>query len=216
MSVRLMTLRALTFLIGLCYNCRIHRKYALSALDAKKHVLLNDPVSISLQAFNEQLDYARKFGKFVQSSTAFIHQYRVRQFMDCVLKEQDFGRVTAVNAHLSVCRKDLALVGVNQPPLPIGLNQGCIRRLGRYCVLFSIVLFGKLGSHPVSAQVTSVKTDKKSATSVNENEDDAKPKTETQQSPEPINANCTVKYSDVSTTATAGCWTQGSHRCRDI
>lgn len=119
-----------------CDTTSIHSKYALSALQGKKHVLLNDPVSTSLQSFKEQLDYARQYGKFVQSSTAFIHQYRVQKFMECVLREKDFGRVATVDAHLSVCSKDLALVGVNEAPAPIGLNQGCIRRLGRYCVLF--------------------------------------------------------------------------------
>ena len=112
--------------------------------------------------------------------------------MDCVLREKAFGRVATVNAHLSVCSKDLALVGVNQPPLPIGPNQGCIRRLGRYCALFSIVLFGKLGSHPISAQVNSVKVAENSTSQSVEGIDDVKLK------PEPISATCTVKYSDVS------------------
>lgn len=168
----------------------IHRSYAIAALQANKHVLLNDPVSISLEAFNEQLDYARKHRKFVQSTTAFAQQYRVRQFMECVLREEDFGRVTGINAHLTVCVKDLPLVGVNQPPLPVGVNQGCIRRLGRYCVLFSIVLFGRTGSHPISAQVHRTKVEEREGKEQQQQYDEANSK------PEPIHAECTVKYSD--------------------
>ena len=104
--------------------------------------------------------------------------------MEYVLRE-DFGRVTNMDAQLYVCPKDLPLVGVNQPPLPIGENQGCIRRLGRYCVLFSILLFSKFGSHPISAQVHTAR----------EAEDDGgddKPRNR-----ELTHATGTVKYSNV-------------------
>jgi hypothetical protein len=185
------------------YLGRIHQKYALSALENKKHVLLSDPVSISYPAFMKQLEYAKKYGKFVQSSTAFIHQYRVRKFMDCVLSEEQFGRVVSIDAKLSVCPKDLHLVGVNQPPEPLGPNQGCIRRLGRYCVLFGILLFKHLGSRPVSAQVhsASVENIEPDATTApgdaidGDNSDEKRPFVR-----EPTKAKCTVKYTHVSTT----------------
>ena len=185
---------------------RIHRKYAISALESRKHVLLNDPVSISLQAFTEQLEYARRFGKFVQSSTAFINQYRVRHFMECVLREEQFGRVTSMDAYLSVCPKDLPLVGVNQPPTPLGINQGCIRRLGRYCVLFSILLFTKLGSHPVSVKVHEAKFQelatsdgkKEDDDANNDNNNDEGDKDAKPRAREPVKAKCSVQYSDVS------------------
>ena len=161
--------------------------------------MLNDPVSISLEAFKEQLDYARKYGKFVQSSTAFINQYRVRHFMECVIglkgqQEEDFGNITSMDAHLSVCSQDLHLVGVTPPPAPLKENEGCIRRLGRYCVLYSILLFGKLGSHPVSVQVHSATVQEASSNA----DTNGNSKPSATQTREPTSAKCTVKYSDVS------------------
>ncbi|CAB9497674.1 dihydrodiol dehydrogenase [Seminavis robusta] len=168
----------------------IHRPFVLSALEHKKHVLLNDPVSISLPAFNEQLQYAKKFGKFVQSSTPFIHQYRVRQFMDLVLREETFGRVTCMDAYLSVCPRDLPLVGIANNQMALLPNQGCIRRLGRYCVLFGILIFGKLGSHPIAAQVHDAEFDEQQQRQA-EKTNGGQPRT----AAEPVRAECTIKYS---------------------
>jgi len=184
---------------------RIHRKYALSALGNKKHVLLNDPVSISLQDFNAQLEHAKRNGKFVQSSTAFINQYRVRHFMEAVVLggsgndtttvqsafTRPFGRVAHMNAHLRVRSADLERVGVTPPPAPLRENEGCIRRLGRYCVLYSILLFTKLGSHPVSVQVHEATV---------QEVDHARNKGPEKTRREPTSARCTVNYSDVSST----------------
>jgi len=42
--------------------------YVLQALDAKKHVLVNDPVSTSLPEFMEELSAAKRNGKFIQTT----------------------------------------------------------------------------------------------------------------------------------------------------
>jgi hypothetical protein len=183
------------FLIISYLLVRIHQKYVLAALEAKKHVLLNDPVSISMQAFEEQLAFARKFGKFCQSSTPFVHQHRARKFIQCVLREDVFGRVTSMDAHLSLCSKDLPLVEIPPNQECLGKNQGCIRRLGRYCVLFSILIFTRLKSYPISAQVHSAVLDKKPP----RRKDDEDKDNDTTTSPgEPIKAQGTIKFSDVS------------------
>lgn len=158
--------------------------FVLTALKAGKHVLYHDPVSTSLPEFEEQLEYAEQYGKFVQSSTAFVHQYRVQHFMDSVLREQQFGRVISIDASLSLCPSDFERVGVHG--LPLGPGEGCIRRLGRYCVLFAILLFGRLDSRPHSVQVHEVEYDK-----TKRSDDDKNP-------PEPYSATCTVYFTKVS------------------
>ena len=161
-------------------------------------MLLSDPVSVSMSAFQKQLEYAQKYGKFVQTCTAFIHQYRVRKFMDAVLHEEFFGRVKSIDAHLSLCAKDHHKVGVNPPPLRLGENQGCIRRLGRYCALFSIVLLMKLGCHPVSCQIHSA-TLQECECEDDEKEDDGDCQGVNNKfkKREPVKATGTVKYSNV-------------------
>jgi hypothetical protein len=148
--------------------------YVLSALEAGKHVLLRDPRSTSLVEFTEQLDYAKRFGKFVQFSTMFVHQYRVRRFMDRVLREESFGRIHSIKAHLFLNYHDVNKVGCK---LPLGQDEGSIRVLGRFCVLVSTMFFNRVGSFAKSAQVHELK-----------------------KSPEGVilNADCSVKYTEVS------------------
>lgn len=128
------------------------REYVLPAIKAGKHVLLNDPESTSYDDFFEQLNDARQNNKLVQFSTMFVHHHRVKTFLDCVLYEK-FGKIETINAMLSVNYSDLHKVGVT---LPLEAGQGCIRRLGRFCVLISALMLTRLGSRPVSARVKAI------------------------------------------------------------
>jgi predicted dehydrogenase len=123
--------------------------YGIAVLEAGKHVLLKDPVSTSFDSFRDQLDCARKVGKFVQFSTMFVHHHRVKTFLDCVLRE-NFGTIESIDANLTVNFQDVEQVGVT---LPLREGDGCIRRLGRYCVLISTLFLAQVGSVPVSARV---------------------------------------------------------------
>jgi len=128
----------------------LEQKYVIQALDAKKHVLVKDPVSTYLGEFVEQLDHAKKQGKFIQFSTMFIHQYRVQRFMDRVLREELFGRINSIEADLLLNVDDLKKVGVS---LPLSPQTGCIRSLGRFCILFSVLVFARVDSTATSARV---------------------------------------------------------------
>ena len=109
------------------------RDYVLSSLKAGKHVLLNDPLSTSLGEFIEQEQMAKECGKFVQFLTMFVHQYRVRRFIDRILYDEGFGRINSIESYLRLCYDDVEKVGVS---LPLKLNEGTssIRVLGRFCV----------------------------------------------------------------------------------
>lgn len=125
------------------------RSYGIAILKAGKHVLLKDPVSTSFDSFRDQLDCARKVGKFIQFSTMFVHHHRVKTFLDCVLRE-NFGSIESIDTKLTVNFQDVEKVGVT---LPLREGDGCIRRLGRYCVLISTLFLARVGSVPVSARV---------------------------------------------------------------
>lgn len=73
--------------------------------------------------------------------------------------------------------------------------------IGEVLCSLSILLFTKLGSHPTSAQVHCVKVDERTVgyddDDVDEAEEDKKEKPQKKaRTPEPIGAQCTVKYSD--------------------
>lgn len=124
--------------------------YCIASLEAKKHVLLDDPVSTALTEFREQLTCAQKVKRFVQFRTMFVHHYRVTSFLNCVLTK-DFGAIESIDVRLTVEYDDMDKVGVQ---LPLKPGQGCIRILGRYCALISALIFSRSGSLPISAQVT--------------------------------------------------------------
>jgi predicted dehydrogenase len=125
------------------------RRYGIAVLEAGKHCLLKDPVSTSFDSFRDQLAAGQKVGKFVQFSTMFVHHHRVKTFLDCVLRE-NFGAIESIDANLTVNFQDVEKVGVT---LPLREGDGCILRLGRYCVLISTLLLARVGSVPVSARV---------------------------------------------------------------
>ena len=120
-------------------------------------MLLRDPVSTSLEEFQEQMEVAKRCGKFVQFSTMFVHLYAVRRFMDRVIRENAFGRMLSIDAHLHLNYNDVDKVGANYPLQP---NDGAIRVLGRFCVLVSTLFFNRVGCFAKSAQVHSMKTSK--------------------------------------------------------
>jgi len=132
------------------------KDYVLQALNAKKHVLANDPTSVKLSEFMEELECAKKNGKFIQTTAMFVHQYRVQRFMNHVLDDEKFGRITGVDSSIKLNYDDVEKVGVK---LPLGKEEGCIRVLGRFCVLVSTMFFNRVGSYAESARVKSWKHD---------------------------------------------------------
>lgn len=131
------------------------KAYVLQALNAKKHVLANDPTSVKLADFMEELECAKKNGKFIQTTAMFVHQYRVQRFLNHVLQDENFGRITEVDASIQLSCDDVEKVGVK---LPLRREDGCIRVLGRFCVLVSTMFFNRVGSYAESAKVNSWKS----------------------------------------------------------
>jgi hypothetical protein len=106
----------------------------------------------------------------------FVHQYRVRRFMERVLCDEGFGRIHSINAFVRLSYDDVGEVGVQ---LPLGPHSGSIRVLGRYCVLCSTLFFSRVGSFAHSAKVEYA---------------------EEGNNGEVLSARCTVKYTEVCLT----------------
>ena len=178
------------------------REYVLEALNCGKHVLLNDPISTSLSEFVEQQTLAKKYGKFIQFSTMFVHQFqgeavcffsdehlttliltsppcpsKVLRFINKVLGDEEFGWIHRIDATLHLSYQDVEKVGVK---LPLSDGDGSIRVLGRFCVLVSTLFFSQVGSFAKSAKVENM---------------------ELGEHGEITKATCTVKYTEVSVSA---------------
>ena len=149
------------------------RDFVVNALNANKHVLLDDPESTDFNEFKEQLACARKHNRFIQFATMFVHQHRVLSFLECV-RAENFGSIESIDVLLTLNVRDVSKVGVR---FPLREGHGCIRRLGRYCALISSLMLtkGHVKTRPYSAQVKNVLLS---------------------DTDEPLQAYCVVKFSD--------------------
>lgn len=102
----------------------------------------------------------------------FVHQNRVQRFMHHVLQDEKFGRITEADASIQLNYLDVEKVGIK---LPLRKEDGCIRVLGRFCVLVSTLFFNRLGSFAESGQVKSWKVGEHG---------------------EIVSADCTIKYTN--------------------
>lgn len=145
----------------------------LDAVRAGKHVLVHDVKSTVYEEFMERLRLAVERRRFIQSSTMFIHNERVKVFMDCCNSRHKFGDIQTIKAKLILNYDDAVdILGVQFPPAK---GDGCIRRLGRYCVLIATLLLSRAGSRPISVQVVQCELSDKN---------------------EPLSAECIVQYTD--------------------
>ena len=98
----------------------------------------------------------------------------VLRFISKVLGDEEFGWIHQIDASLHLCYDDLEKVGAK---LPLRQEDGCIRVLGRFCVLVSVLFFSQAGSVAQTAKVE---------------------KFETGRNGEMTKATCTVKFTEVS------------------
>ena len=68
------------------------------------------------------------------------------------LQDEKSGRITEADASIQLNYDDVEKVGIK---LPLRQEDGCIRLLGRYCVLVSTMFFYRVGSYTESARVKS-------------------------------------------------------------
>ena len=136
----------------LIVEAEFQRECVLRSLRARKHVLLNDPVSTSLADFKEQQACAKENGKFVQFMTMFVHLFATRRFIDSILLSEGFGQIMNINCEVRINYYDAQKVGAK---LPLQKHHGIIRIMGRFCALVSALFFSRVGSFARSAKVIS-------------------------------------------------------------
>ena len=128
--------------------------YSLAVLEAKKHVLIKDPVSTPFDEFSKQISCAWKVQKFLQFSAMFANHYRSHAFWDCVSASKTFGKIRRIEAILCFNINDLSKIHI---PYPITKGHGCIRRLARFCMLIATLIV--TDEQPIRATVRKFEAD---------------------------------------------------------
>jgi predicted dehydrogenase len=128
------------------------KEWAIKALQAGKHVVLEKPVGLSAAEFQEMLDVAYAQKKFILDGTMFAHHGRTDSVLECVSDEHKFGTVNRIESSFTFMT-DAAFQESNIRARKDGDPQGCVGDLGWYCIRYAQLVFGKLGSKVKSAQV---------------------------------------------------------------
>lgn len=122
-----------------------------SALRSKKHVLVDDSISQSVEEFAHLLSIANRHKCHLQDTTMFVHHYAVQQFLGCVL-DDTFGIIQKIDATFDINPQSDHFFNTFKATAED--STGCIDNLCRYCALLGAVVFMKDGKRPVSARVT--------------------------------------------------------------
>ena len=149
------------------YN--ISQDFILPALDAGKHVLVKDRVSTSMNEYIQQLQYASKRERFIQFVTMYQLVNRTH-FLQTIVSSRLRTPIQTIHIILTVSYQDLPnIIHLALPSdggKPAG-DKGCIRSLGRFCILLSCILLmdssrsndSKEPSLPVAVQVVRFQKD---------------------------------------------------------
>lgn len=118
-----------------------HKEWAIKALKAGKHVLLEKPVGLTIEEFNEMLAVAKAKNRYLQDGTMFVHHPRTKNFVHAVQNTNVMGELKRVEAAFSFAGpdsffKDDIRVKRNGDAL------GCLGDLGWYIVRAALLAFG--------------------------------------------------------------------------
>ena len=124
------------------------------ALQAGKHVLVDDPVTTSVQDYCRLINLAHSQKKHLQDTTMFVYHHAVREFLTCILDEAMFGVIKKVDACFDIDSEGARFRGIASDE-----QRGCIDDLCRYCVVLGLLVFQRSRRKAISAQVTKVERD---------------------------------------------------------
>ncbi len=140
----------------------LHLQYVKAALNAKKHVLIEKPVSTTINEYKEMLDLAMSVDKFIMDGTMFVHNPRTNHLLTQIHHNDGNGSVDlSTNNENDILRiqSDFTFSGNHEffnHNIRIsskGDLLGCIGDLGWYCIRMAQLVFSKTSYVPTSAQV---------------------------------------------------------------
>lgn len=159
-------------------RCRLKKDWAIKALQAKKHVVLEKPVALSAKDYQEVLQVAYANNKFLLDGTMFPHHKRTEDILQKYVTNDGslLGSIRRLDANFTFMT-DEGWEDSDIRAKKDGDPQGCIGDLGWYCIRFGLMVFDKLDSKVTSAQVVDYTMNKNGV---------------------PVDATCVVKFENVS------------------
>lgn len=135
----------------------VKKEWIMKALEAKKHVLCEKPVSNGASNYQEMIDSAKRVNRFIMDGTMFVHNRRTDLFLNHIAQRDVFGQVTRINSEFTF-KGDEDFFSNNIRTTKEGDPYGCIGDLGWYCVRLAQLVFRKVDSGIVTkAQTTNWK-----------------------------------------------------------
>jgi len=136
---------------------KLHEEWAIKALDAGLHVLLEKPVALTERSYEDMLRKAAESHKFLMDGTMFVHSGRIQHFLKYCSDKDNLGAVDRISADFTFCG-DASFFLNDIRTKADGDPLGCVGDLGWYCVRMGLLVFESMGSKPISAQATQYKT----------------------------------------------------------
>mmetsp|Transcript_27014 Transcript_27014/g.38296 ORF Transcript_27014/g.38296 Transcript_27014/m.38296 type:complete len:443 (-) Transcript_27014:45-1373(-) len=133
-------------------------KLVKSALCSRKHVVVDNPITQSIEEYVHLVGIANDHNCHLQDTTMFIHHYPIQQFLNYVVmdkKNNSFGSIQKIKAKFNINLESAEYVSMfgNKEISQEDRTLGCIKSLCRYCSLLGVMIFMKGGKRPVSATV---------------------------------------------------------------
>ena len=119
----------------------LHKEWVLKALQNGKHVLLEKPVAVVAQDYEEMLQVAKEHQKFLMDGTMFVHHPRTDHFVRTVQDRTLLGQLVRLEAGFSFCGDDGFLQN-NVRVKKDGDLLGCLGDLGWYVVRLALLVVG--------------------------------------------------------------------------
>lgn len=130
----------------------LKKEWAIKVLQAGKHCMIEKPVAMTADDYQQVLDAAYKAKKFILDGTMYPHHARTQQILDTVANGSIMGDVNRIETGFNFMT-DAAFQETNIRARKDGDPHGAIGDLGWYCIRFAQLVFGALGSKAVTAQV---------------------------------------------------------------
>lgn len=136
----------------------LHKEWVLKALRAGKHVLLEKPVALSSQDYQEMIQTAKQNKLYLMDGTMFVHHPRTTEFAQSINDSATFGTLTRIEAGFSFCG-DEAFFNKNIRASSTADPLGCLGDLGWYVLRMALLVMGPAATNNnvVSAQVVDYK-----------------------------------------------------------
>lgn len=128
----------------------LHLEWVKLAAAAGKHILLEKPVALNAEDFQQMIEVCKQKNVFLMDGTMFMHHPRTLALQE-ILQNPEAGKLRRVNACFNFST-DEEFLATNIRVRSDGDPLGVLGDLGWYCIRLGLVAFGR-GSKSIAKPV---------------------------------------------------------------